>query len=139
MSRRVHTIWAILMSVLTALSGCSPQQPYYLRETGDLSHYLGVATDIEYPDVQAATLDEVEQSLPPYTLTNLKFASYWDLCLEEAIQNALQNAKAMKSLGYYRKTPTRLRAFWTAINQRGLLKASSTTTARNGIISTVEE
>ncbi len=99
MNRRVHTIMAVLLSALTALTGCQPQQPFYLRESGDMSHYLDVATDIEYPDTQATTLDEVEQSLPPYTLTNLKFASYWDLPLEEAIQRALNNAKAMKSLG----------------------------------------
>ena len=51
MSRRVHTIWAILTSVLIASSGCHPQQPFYLHEDGDLSHYVDVATQIEYPDV----------------------------------------------------------------------------------------
>ena len=99
MNRRVQTIWAILTSLMTALSGCTPRQPVYLRDDGDLSHYLGVATDLEYPDVQATTLDEVEQSLAPYTLANLKFASYWDLPLEEAIKNSLANSKVMKSLG----------------------------------------
>ena len=84
---------------MTALSGCRPQQPFYLRESGDLSHYLGVATDIEYPDVQSTTLDEVEQSLPPYTLDNLKFASYWDLPLEEAIKNALANCQGHEIAG----------------------------------------
>ncbi len=99
MKRRVHTIWAILTSMMTALTGCRPQQPFYLHESGDLSHYIDVASDIEYPDVQTTTLAEVEQALPPYTLSNTKFASYWDLTLEEAIKNSLANSKVMKSLG----------------------------------------
>jgi outer membrane protein TolC len=99
MKRRVHTIWAVLTSLMIALSGCRPQQPFYLREDGDLSHYLGVATDIEYPDVEASTLAEVTDALPPYTLENMEFASYWDLTLEEALQTALCNSKVFRSLG----------------------------------------
>ena len=68
MNRRVHTIWAVLTSLLTAFTGCRPQQPFYLHEDRDLSHYLDVASDIEYPDVQSTTLAEVEQALPPLTL-----------------------------------------------------------------------
>jgi outer membrane protein TolC len=99
MKRRVQTIWAILTSLMIALTGCRPQQPFYLREDGDLSHYLDVATNLEYPDVETTTLDEVTQSLPPYTLENIEFADYWDLTLEEAIQTALQNSKVFRSLG----------------------------------------
>jgi outer membrane protein TolC len=99
MKSRVHTIWAILASVVIVQCGCRPQQPFYLREDGDLSHYLDVATDIEYPDVQAATLDEVTQALPPYTLENVNFASYWDLTLEEALHTALCNSKVFRTLG----------------------------------------
>jgi outer membrane protein TolC len=99
MKRRIHTAWAILTSMMIALTGCRPQQPFYLHEDGDLSHYLGVATDIEYPDVEAPTLADVEQALPPLTLSNLKFAKNWNLTLEEAIQSALANTKVMRSLG----------------------------------------
>jgi outer membrane protein TolC len=99
MKRRVHTIWAILTSLMIGLTGCRPQQPFYLREDGDLSHFLDKATDIEYPDVEASTLAEVTESLPPYTLENLEFASYWDLTLEEALQTALCNSKVFRSLG----------------------------------------
>ena len=70
MSRRVHTIWAVFTSTMIALTGCRPQQPFYLHEDGDLSHYVGVASDIEYPDVESTTLAEVEQAMPPYTLEN---------------------------------------------------------------------
>ncbi|MEX0978608.1 MAG: hypothetical protein WDZ48_07140, partial [Pirellulales bacterium] len=99
MKRRVHTIWAILTSLMIGLSGCRPQQPFYLREDGDLSHYLDVATDIEYPDVESSTLADVTEALPPYTLENMDFASYWDLTLEEALQTALCNSKVFRSLG----------------------------------------
>lgn len=99
MKRRVHTIWAILTSLMIALTGCRPQQPFYLHEDGDLSHYLGVATEIEYPDTETEPLDEVTQALPPMTLANTKFTSYWDLKLEEACQTALANTKVMRSLG----------------------------------------
>jgi outer membrane protein TolC len=99
MKRRVHTIWAILTSLMIAFTGCRPQQPFYLHDDGDLSHYVGVATEIEYPDVKSCTLAEVEQSREPLTLENLDYASHWDLTLEEAIKNALANTKVMRNLG----------------------------------------
>ncbi len=99
MKRRVQGIWAILTSLMIALTGCRPQQPFYLREDGDLSHYIDVATELDYPDVETSTLDEVTEALPPYTLENIAFAEYWDLTLEEAIQAAMQNSKVFRSLG----------------------------------------
>ena len=42
-----------------ARPGCAPQQPFYCREDGDLSHYLGVATEIEYPDTEESPSCEV--------------------------------------------------------------------------------
>ncbi len=99
MKRRVHTLWAILTSAMIAFTGCRPQQPFYLREDGDLSHYIGVATQLEYPDVEASTLAEVTQALPPYTLEDLDFANYWDLTLEEALHMSMDNSKVFRSLG----------------------------------------
>ena len=99
MSRRVHTIWAILTSVMTIITGCHPQQPFYLHEDGDLSHYLDVATQIEYPDVCTTPLPEVSEAVAPLALDNLNITEYWDLSLEEAVQTALANAKVMRSLG----------------------------------------
>ncbi|HEX3726025.1 MAG TPA: TolC family protein [Pirellulales bacterium] len=99
MKRRVHTIWAILTSAMVALTGCRPQQPLYFHEKGDLSHYLNMATDLEYPDVKTETLADVESAPPPLTLSNPNFKNYWDLSLEEAVKTALSNAKAMRSLG----------------------------------------
>ena len=99
MSRRVHTIWAILTSLMIASSGCHPQQPFYFHEDGDLSHYIDVATEIEYPDVCTTPLDDVRDAVPPLALDNLQVEYYWDLTLEEAMKTALANAKVMRSLG----------------------------------------
>ena len=98
MNRRVHTIWAILTSLMTAFTGCRPQQPFYLREETDFSHYVDVATQIDYPDVETTTLAEVREALPPLTLNNLEFKDNWNLTLEEAVKISLKNAKAMRSL-----------------------------------------
>lgn len=92
---------AIFLTLLVALAGCHPQQPFYFHEDGDLSHYVGVATDIEYPDVCNPTLDDVRNAQPPLTLEN-PFEDpekVWDLGLEEAVKHALENSKVMRSLG----------------------------------------
>ena len=62
MSRRLRSIWAVLTSLLIVLSGCHPQQPFYLFEDGDLSHYVDKATQIEYPDALTTSLADVENT-----------------------------------------------------------------------------
>ena len=52
------------------LTGCHPQQPFYLFEDGDLSHYVDKATQIEYPDAQTTSLADVENAAPPLTIEN---------------------------------------------------------------------
>jgi len=98
MNRRVHTIWALLTSLMTVFTGCRPQQPFYLNEETDFSHYVDVATQIDYPDVETTTLAEVEQALPPLTLDNVSFEHNWEMTLEEAVKTSLANAKVMRSL-----------------------------------------
>ncbi|MEX2119286.1 MAG: TolC family protein [Pirellulales bacterium] len=79
--------------------GCTPSQPFYFFDDGDMSHYKGVATAIEYPDVEMMSLADVEQSLPPLTLANSEAREIWELSLEEAVQDALANSKVMRTLG----------------------------------------
>jgi len=83
--------------VLTA-SGCRPSTPFYFLEDGDLSHYKGVATDIEYPDVQSPLLAEVEGALPPMTVRRPEAHEIWNLPLEEAVQITLANSKILRTL-----------------------------------------
>lgn len=99
MSRQAHRIWVLLTCVTILASGCTPSQPLYFFESGDMSHYKGVATDIEFPDVEVASLAEVDGALPPLTLRNSEAHEIWDLTLEDAVQYALQNSRVMRSLG----------------------------------------
>ena len=71
MSRPVLRVWAKLLILTTFISGCAPTQPFFLHEDGDLSHYLDIATDIEYPDVEEPRLADAEQTIDPLTISPL--------------------------------------------------------------------
>jgi len=86
----VPVIWA---------SGCRPQQPHYLFEDGDLSHYLEQATDIEYADARVPSLDEVavDGANRPLTLEHgIDPDKIVPISLEEAIRIALANSKIIR-------------------------------------------
>ena len=99
MNRPLRKFWSLVLSASLVASGCAPQQPFYCREDGDLSHYLDVATEIEYPDVEEPSLNEVTNALPPLTLKNTENYEMWDLSLEEAVQITLCNSQVMRQLG----------------------------------------
>ena len=65
MNRQSRKYWSLVLIATTLATGCAPQQPFYCREDGDLSHYLGVATEIEYPDVQESPNCEIANTAPP--------------------------------------------------------------------------
>ena len=92
-------ILALVLSASILATGCQPQQPFYCKEDGDLSHYLDVATEIEYPDVDEPSLDEVELRSAPLTLKNTDNYEMWDLSLEEAVRITLCNSQVMRQLG----------------------------------------
>ena len=94
---RKYLSLVLIASMLTP--GCAPQQPFYCREDGDLSHYLGVATDLEYPDVQESPTCEVQNTLAPLTLKNTDNYEIWDLSLNEAVQITLCRSQVMRQLG----------------------------------------
>ncbi|HEY2762181.1 MAG TPA: TolC family protein, partial [Pirellulales bacterium] len=103
---RGYMIWrrviglAILLTGALMSTGCSPTQPFFFFENDkDLSHYVGMATNIEYPDVKTCSLQEVDSPPPPLTISNAKFDEAWDLCLADAVKIALENGKVMKTLG----------------------------------------
>jgi len=106
MSRQSPLPGIVMAVALIALSGCHPQQPFYFFEDGDLSHYKGVATEIEYPDVQSQTLAEAEGAERPFTLDkDHQFSpdkpgqQLADLTLEQAVRIALANNKVMRAVG----------------------------------------
>jgi outer membrane protein TolC len=90
---------ALVLAIAGLASGCSPTQPFYFCEDGDLSHYVGMATNIEYPDTKTCSLQEVNDPPAPLTISNAKFDEPWDLSLSEAVKIALENGKVMKTLG----------------------------------------
>jgi outer membrane protein TolC len=102
MRRQSLPVCTILALSMVWSSGCRPQQPHYLFEDGDLSHYVGEATQIEFADSRVESLDEVTvdaQQNRPLTLQFPEAARMWNLTLEEAVQNALANSKVMRTLG----------------------------------------
>jgi outer membrane protein TolC len=111
MSRRLRNIWAVLTSLLIVASGCHPQQPFYLFEDGDLSHYVDKATQIEYPDALTTSLADVENTAPPLTVENAIPKEFWNVTLENCVRIALDNSKVMRSLGgRYASSPQSTRA-----------------------------
>ena len=97
-SRPVY-LTALLSFIALWATGCSPTQPFYFHEDGDLSHYVGMATNIEYPDSKTCSIQEVKDPPAPLTISNPKPQDMWDLCLSDAVKIALENGKVMRSLG----------------------------------------
>ncbi len=100
MSRQVPPLGLVLAAVLAFLTGCQPQQPFYLhRVDDDLAHYKGVATEIEIPDVNTDRLPDVADAQRPFSLLNKDTKNLWEMSLEEAMRIALSNNKVMRNIG----------------------------------------
>jgi outer membrane protein TolC len=80
-------------------TGCKPQQPFYLLEDGDLSHYVASATELEEADVCDSGLAEVTNPDAPRSLSNAGGKEVWKLPLEEAVSITLANSKIFRQLG----------------------------------------
>ncbi|MHB8970876.1 MAG: TolC family protein [Pirellulaceae bacterium] len=99
MNRPMYRLVALLLIMLLTATGCSPTQPFYLHEDGDLSHYVATVTEMENPDVEQISLEEVTQARPPLTLSDAEFNNFRDVTLEECVSIALQNSKVIRNLG----------------------------------------
>ena len=99
MSRQTKSSLSVLLIALVVATGCHPTQPFYLEEDGDLSHYLDKVTELEYPDVCAASLAEVTYAEAPFTLSDPEPREIWDLSLEEVVSIAMHNSKVIRNLG----------------------------------------
>ncbi|QDU91159.1 Outer membrane efflux protein [Pirellulimonas nuda] len=99
MKRQLRAQISVVLCGAVLAGGCAPTQPFYFFEDGDLSHYLDVATQIEYPDVHEPQLDEVTSARAPLTLRNAENYEMWDLTLEEATRITLCNSQVMRQLG----------------------------------------
>ena len=91
---------AYTLSLAIAIgTGCHPTQPFYFAEDGDLSHYVGRATDIDYPVETQPPLSDARQTEAPLTLDNATFDDFWEVSLADAIKITLANSKVLRSLG----------------------------------------
>src|SRR5215212_10221924 len=99
MNRQSRKFWSLVLIASMLAPGCAPQQPFYCREDGNLSHYLGVATEIEYPDSDTSPSCEVQSPLPPLTLKNTDNYEIRDLTLTECVQITLCRSQVMRQLG----------------------------------------
>ncbi|MEX1041791.1 MAG: TolC family protein [Pirellulaceae bacterium] len=102
MRRQNQQAIGILLLGAILCTGCYPTQPFYFRESSDLSMYLDKATEMEYPDVHEAHLEEVANTQEPYTLSDpfeMEADRIWDLTLEEAVAISLKNSKAIRTVG----------------------------------------
>lgn len=99
MNRRLQSATSLGLCLLTLVSGCTPTQPFFYKEDGDLSHYKNVATDIEYADVNQAPIDDVAGTQAPLTLANSEKFDIWDLTLEEVTRKTLENSQVIRQLG----------------------------------------
>ncbi|HET6880398.1 MAG TPA: TolC family protein [Pirellulales bacterium] len=100
---RCHVAIVTIASVLAG--GCSPSKPIYLFDDKDMSHYKGMATEIEYPDVESDRIDDVANAKDPLTLSNPEVKEIWEVSLQEAMRTALANSKVLRNLGGLLFTP----------------------------------
>jgi outer membrane protein TolC len=89
----------VMLCGIAALAGCAPQQPLYLRNSDDFSHYLGMSQTIDNADVPEPPFSELEGTIAPFALGGPGPKNYWPLKLEDTIRYALENAKVMRQIG----------------------------------------
>ena len=56
----------VMLCGIAALAGCAPQQPLYLRNSDDFSHYLGMSQTIDNADVPEPPFSELEGTIAPF-------------------------------------------------------------------------
>jgi len=100
MSRQAPHISVVVATILAALTGCHPQEPFYLKNVdNDLKYYKGEATQIDYPEVTSDRLPDTANAMRPFSLENRDPKNFWELTLEEAMQIAMKNNKVMRDIG----------------------------------------
>jgi len=89
----------LLFAAWLTLTGCQmlskPDAPPVPDESEAIYNYAN--THIDTPDVDTITANE--PTAPPLTLDPNKPPEYWDVSLQEVIQTALTNSKAMRDMG----------------------------------------
>jgi outer membrane protein TolC len=89
----------VIAAAFVLLAGCHPQEPFFFHEDPTLTHYKGVATEIEYPNVESETLADVKGAIEPFSIGRKQPKDVWDIKLEEVIETTLKNNKIIRSIG----------------------------------------
>ncbi|MDZ4821526.1 MAG: TolC family protein [Planctomycetota bacterium] len=89
---------AILCTLAIGLSGCTAPSTFKFEDSEDISHYQRVATEIEYPDVNECSAEQLHTPVP-MSLDSSGEPRYWNLSLEEAVHLALVNSRVLRDLG----------------------------------------
>ncbi|MDO4551192.1 MAG: TolC family protein [Planctomycetia bacterium] len=100
LAKRVTSL--TLFVVMALNSGCNPQIPKFLgphNKNLPLDSYLDVYTQIEYPDAETVSTEEVRGSQAPLTINNSEGKEIVDISLEEAIRCGLYNSQVIRDLG----------------------------------------
>ncbi|MDO4857731.1 MAG: TolC family protein [Thermoguttaceae bacterium] len=92
---------ALILGGFLSLTGCNPQMPLYLGKHAPLpvDPYLDMATQIEYPNTETETIEEVKGAQAPLTINNSKGKEIVNITLEEAIRCGLYNSTVIRNLG----------------------------------------
>jgi len=97
--QRIAAWYVVLPLAICALgSGCAVRDTEVSFETPHLAHYQEFAKEIEYPDVESITTDDVAAMPSPITLRNSGPPQFRDVTLQEAIEIALTNAQVIRDL-----------------------------------------
>ena len=92
---------ALVLGGFLSLTGCNPQMPLYLGKHAPLpvDPYVDMATQIEYPNTETETIEEVKGAQAPLTINNSKGKEIVNITLEEAIRCGLYNSTVIRNLG----------------------------------------
>lgn len=91
-----------LLAAITFSVGCNPQSGVFLGKHNQclpIDPMLDMATQIEYPDTNTVTANEVLGAQAPLTINNSEGKTITELSLEEAIRCGLYNSQVIRSLG----------------------------------------
>ncbi|MDX1943935.1 MAG: TolC family protein [Pirellulaceae bacterium] len=95
---RLACSWLALSLALAAVSGCARRANHATLPPGTpLPHLESI--QVEYPDVEAPSRDDIFTLETPPTLRDMSQVEYWDLSLEEAVRIGLATSRVLRDLG----------------------------------------
>ncbi len=88
----------LLGVALSTLGGCHSENNLQFHDSREHA-YQGTITQIEYPELDIEHRAGVAETPPPQTVLSPGQPVYWPITLEQAVQIALGNSRAMRDIG----------------------------------------